>query len=348
MIHTIELVNLLNIEDLKEIEVSSTESFDTLMQNVLNKYRGINRLEILPVSEKFINLYKVVIELNIITMLGKIDGVITENDCETCLNMIEDIENSLYFFKKKFILSRLDYRYDKTVKERDRIFLFEAYSKLSNKRGFLLKSDSRIIKTPTYSVKKKFKTSVYYKCKSIENTCYDKEQEKLDKGHKIKPFELSVMRYEVRLFTKHLRYCKSKGVKRHISEYFNFEMYKKYMTDRILKFYYIGDYYKITEAKRIINNSGLTNRSKQQLIQFLCKVSRSKNIDSVIIEKQKSNRKNKNELYSREQVKEILIKLEMLNINPILIPKNRNDLKSRIENPLKGLIELIEIKNICA
>ena len=83
---------------------------------------------------------------------------------------------------------------------------------------------------------------------------------------------------------------------------------------------YNGDYYKISAARKIINESNLTEKEKQQLIDFLRYVSRYG------IEKAK--KKN-----TRYYFNKFLNQLKPLNINPILIPRDKNDFPSFMKNP---------------
>lgn len=81
-----------------------------------------------------------------------------------------------------------------------------------------------------------------------------------------------------------------------------------------------GDYFKINKAKTTINQCLYKEAEKVQLIEFLKYVSKNG------IEKAKK-------IHSRYLYKKSILQLESLNINPILIPKNRQDFPSFLKNP---------------
>ena len=211
-------------------------------------------------------------------------------------------------FSERVVMIRMDYRLDvKLTKEQRRLVMF-LYKKTAEKYRHQKKYDQH-------------QTTVYFNSKSVQGTCYDKEEEVIAKGRKIQPFEKDVLRFEVRLQNRHLKHMKyKKGKAKWLQEYFQQALFEKYMQQYLGKLVHKGDYYKINKAKNIIKESHFKVNEKQQLIVFLSYVSRNG------IEKAKKR-------YSRYLFKKSILQLEILNINPILIPKNRRDFPSFLKNP---------------
>ena len=170
----------------------------------------------------------------------------------------------------------------------------------------------------------KYKSSIYFNSKSIQAIVYDKTKERESKGKEIEDFEEDVIRLEVRLQNKHLNYKKRSKDKleKTLENYFKQEFFDDYMSKKLEKFLFKGDYYKPYHYKKRINNSKLKDKDKKALIQFLVDVSRNG------LQKTKENS-------TRYFFEKRLKQLEELNINPIPIPKNwKVELKDgRIENP---------------
>lgn len=160
----------------------------------------------------------------------------------------------------------------------------------------------------------KYDTSQYHKCKSTELIIYSKEDERIAKGEPIQPYDENIIRYELRLRNTHLNSMKredkgGKGRPKQLKFYFTYQLWKEYMEKHVIPIVHIGDYYKITEAEKVISNSSFSKRKKESLREFLVMVSKG-NIDTP--KKHMSN----------PTYRQYLRDLASLGINPILIPKN--------------------------
>jgi len=104
------------------------------------------------------------------------------------------------------------------------------------------------------------------------------------------------------------------------------------MLSNIQKIVYKGDYYNIREANKIINKSSLSDKNKQFVREFLIDVSKNS-----ITGAKKLTIDNSKIKYTDYKFKKALSILEELNINPILIPKNKEYLGTErifyIKNP---------------
>ncbi|PMC35735.1 hypothetical protein CJ195_18325 [Bacillus sp. UMB0899] len=208
----------------------------------------------------------------------------------------------------KVVMIRMDYRMDVRIPESHRKTLLYLYKKTAEKHRHQKKYD-------------RYETSFYFNSKSIQGTCYDKEEEVHAKGRQMEEFEKNILRFEVRLENRHLKYMKYRnGKEKWLEEYFKQELYVKYMKQYLGAIVYSGDYYKISGARKIIKASNLKKQEQEQLLDFLRYVSRYG------IERAKDKN-------TRYYFNKFLNQLETLNINPILIPRDRNDFPSFINNP---------------
>lgn len=224
------------------------------------------------------------------------------------------IKGYLYFlfldqqYYGRVVMLRIDYRLDVHLPKDQRITLLYLYKKTADKHRHQKKYDQ-------------YKTTVYFNSKSIQATCYDKEAEVSSDGRTIENYELDVLRFEVRLQNSHLKDQKyRKRKEKWLEEYFRQDLYEKYMHQYLETIIYKGDYYKIFGAKRIINDSDLKGREKEQLLDFLRNTSRY-------------GLENTKKKTTRYHFNKLLKQLEQLKINPILIPRDRLDFPSFIKNP---------------
>lgn len=253
------------------------------------------------------------------------------------------------------ILKRIDYKFDAYVpKEDDRRLLLVLYKKLTKsfrhqkmkdgvvkgnkefrvyelKNGTISKDEvDEILESDDDNDEefRPYETTVYHLSKSIRVVVYDKEVERNVKSATILPHEEGVLRYEIAVLQKHINYRRNEKecpnpVEPKLRNYFKEKMWKAYFSDYLNPIYLSGDYYKISEAKKIINNSSERPSMKKKLIEFLSMISRG-NIDTP-----KKNGMHPKTINSRHA------KLRDLGINPILIPQNRKNAPSRLNNPLK-------------
>jgi hypothetical protein len=149
---------------------------------------------------------------------------------------------------------------------------------------------------------------------------YSKEDERIAKGEQIKPYDENIIRYELRLKNSHLNSMKredkgGKGRPKQLKIYFSYQLWKEYMEKHVIPIVHTGDYYKITEAEKIIAKSSFSKKKKESLRKFLITVSKG-NIDSPL------NKMKEEESISKPTHRQYLRDLASLRINPILIPKN--------------------------
>ncbi len=247
--------------------------------------------------------------VDFIKLLGKVN--ITESNFP---EVEERLKGYLFYlfldqaYYDRVVMIRMDYRLDVRIAESHRKAILYLYKKTAEKHRHQKKFD-------------RHETTVYFNSKSIQGTCYDKEEEVHAKGREMEEYEKDILRFEVRLENRHLKYMKYRqGKEKWLEEYFKQELYVKYMKQYLGTMVYSGDYYKISGARKIINESNLSKKEQQQLLDFLRYVSRYG------IEKAKDKN-------TRYYFNKFLNQLENLNINPILIPRDRKDFPSFMQNP---------------
>ncbi|WP_176555765.1 hypothetical protein [Virgibacillus ndiopensis] len=227
-------------------------------------------------------------------------------------------------------LTRIDYRLDVYVPDkRDQELLFHLLNKYTMR--FAYKEKIKWGKGENGNPLK-YETSQYHKCKSTELIVYSKEDERTAKGEQIQLYDDSIIRYELRLKNSHLNSMKrqdkgGKGMPKKLKTYFSYLLWKEYMQKHVIPIVHTGDYYKITEAEKIIKNSSFSKRKKESLREFLVMISKGS------IDTPKKH-------MSLPTYRKYLHDLAILGINPILIPKNlstKNHIAfpSILKNPFK-------------
>ncbi|WP_363550360.1 hypothetical protein [Caldifermentibacillus hisashii] len=222
------------------------------------------------------------------------------------------------------ILTRIDYKLDVRIpNQKERELLFLLLEKYTNKYRYKEKIKWGKDKNGNPI---KYETSQYHKNKSVEIFIYSKENERIAKGEKIQPYDENVVRYELRLKNSHLNSMKrtDKGIGRpkQLKVYFSYQLQKEYMEKHVLPIVHKGDFYKITEAEKIIEESSFSKKKKERLRAFLVQISRG-TIDTP------------KKYMSKPTYRTYLHDLESIGINPILIPKNRTDFPSYMKNPFQ-------------
>lgn len=267
------------------------------------------------------------LKVDVVKMLHK--GDILESDFSLVESdirkfLIRHFGHSTYF--DTHTLKRIDYKLDVMVANpKDRKLLFHLLEKYTARYAYKEKINWGIDEDGNPF---KYGTSQYHKCNSVELFIYSKEDERIAKGEEIQPYEKGRFRYELRLKNSHLnsmkRKDKGKGRPKELKVYFAYQLWKEYMEKHVLPIVHRGDYYKITEAEKIIANSHFSIRKKEDLRAFLVTISKG-SIDTPM----------KN--MSKPTYRKYLQELESIGINPVLIPKNRTDFPTHLKNPFEIL-----------
>lgn len=241
--------------------------------------------------------------------------IISDKDLSSLEDKIMLIFKTLGIDSCEPMLKRIDFRLDIKLSDEDRRLYFRLLEKTQTKRGWLCKINANLYK----------KSSVYYKSKSrtsssVKLNIYDKEQERKDTGNTPSEYEEDVVRVEVQVENRHLRYQNSiNGIPKKIENYLSAEVMRRYFKKYILPILHIGNYYDIGSATNIINKNISKTQDKEGLREFLVCISKQ-NIDSA------------KGIYSEYLFRKYMKILAELEINPILIPKNCN--RKFFENPL--------------
>ncbi|WP_175987065.1 phage/plasmid replication protein [Bacillus sp. Marseille-Q1617] len=332
MIHTFEIMILISYEDFHHL---------FSMYGVrLNKYHYVRAAvkELNKEIKKSLPAYAITrtweqvngdwnlqLKVDAIKMLNR--GTITEEDYELIeldirRFLIRHFGHSDYF--DSHTLTRIDYRMDVELPNpKDRELLFHLLEKYTAKYAFKEKINWGKDENGNPV---KYETSQYHKCKSIELIIYDKEEERIANNEEIQSYDSGRIRYELRLKNSHLnsmkRKDKGKGRPKELKSYFSYQLWKEYMEKHVLPIVHRGDYFKITEAEKIIENSNFSKRKKDDLRAFLVMISRG-NIDTP------------KQHMSLPTYRKYLRDLASIGVSPILIPKNRTDFPNCLKNPLK-------------
>lgn len=318
MIHTAQFYSYLNKEEIETIQNRYHEEVNLVSEKINNIYKekGITTTFYRSYGVDYISL-----EIDFIKLLNKSD--IVEDDYTKIHEKIKQFLIDVIGYEIELYMIRLDYRLDIEVKNKvDRQFLIDVLNKSISKYRFHKKYN-------------KYKTCKYFNCKSIQFKIYDKEQERICKGKSIEEYEENVLRLEIALRNRHLNYKKYIGRKKELKSYLNNLLYVKYFRDMLKNIIYTGDFMKIYKADKILLESGIKEKEKTIVREFLIDVAKHMNMDQVL----SMVDKNGNIKYTKYKYKKIIGILEKLDINPILIPKNLKGASSIIKNPLKYLEE---------
>ncbi len=266
-------------------------------------------------------------------------GKITEEDYDLVESDIRDFLTRHFGHSDYFnyhTLTRIDYRLDVEIPNpQDRELLFHLFEKYTMKYAYKekIKWGKDENGNPI-----KYDTSQYHKCKSTELIIYSKEDERIANGEPIQPYDENIIRYELRLKNKHLNSMKrvDKGGKdrpKQLKIYFSNQLWKEYMDKHVTPIVHTGDYYKISEAEKIISNSSFSKRKKKSLREFLVKISKG-GIDAPL------DKEKEGECMSKPTYRQYLRDLAYIGINPVLIPKNLSTknytaFPSFLKNPFK-------------
>lgn len=331
MLHSFELLLPINYEDVRHlfymygVKVDRYEYFGAAVEKLNDRLKArFNAYGIRWISSQGKGTWYLHLKVDAIKILGRSD--ITDNDYDAVeadirIFLIKHFGHTAYF--KSHRLTRIDYRFDAVVPDpKERELLFHLLEKTTKKYGFKKKIKYGLDENGNPI---KYETSQYHKCESVELFIYSKEDERKAKGEKIEPYDRNRVRYELRLKNEHLngmtRDDKGTGRPKKLKAYFSNTLSQQYLTKHVFPIVYKGDYYKITEAEKIIENSSFSKLKKEKLRSFLVTISKG-SIDTPI-----------KKGMSKPTFRQYLRDLESIGVNPILIPKNRSDFPSCLKNP---------------
>lgn len=191
--------------------------------------------------------------------------------------------------------------------------MVQEYIKLLNKH------DSRYLYTKKMKNKhtgKDYNTSIYLTNKTGQLTFnfYNKYQERLAKNDTNSENFKGVLRLEIQNRPAKLKaqLKKENGRDKTLDAYYN----KESMIDNYFKllkpYLYLGDYYKMKQAKKLINQSNLSKDKKEKLKKFLSAVEKYRGVKNVY----------KHKWCCEETGKKYIQWLNNLGINPITIDNN--------------------------
>lgn len=337
MIHTFEMMLLVTYYDIQHLFSMygvNLNKYDYFGAAVKQLNYGVKKkfpaYSITWISGRADGDWNLHLKVDAVKMLNR--GEIIEDDYDLIESdirkfLIRHLGHSEYF--DSHTLTRIDYKMDvKLPNPKERELLFHLLEKYTMKYGYKEKikrgkdDDGNPIK---------YETSQYHKSKSVELVIYDKEEERIAKGEKIQSYDIGCLRYELRIKNSHLnsmkRNDKGKGRPKELRSYFSYQLWKEYMVKHVLPIVHRGDYYKITEAEKIIEYSHFTKKKKDDLRAFLVQISKG-NIDTP------------KKHMSKPTYRKYLRDLESIGISPVLIPKNLSTqnhatFPSFLKNPFK-------------
>lgn len=355
-IHTINLIFPIGEEDV--IYLKSRYSIEI---NEVNQFQSDYKFATFSIYKHPTGRYYLSMIIDCILLLKKIHMM--DSDYFTIEQSVKLILSDMFGHEDHFkfhILKRIDYKFDAYIPDKEnRKLLLNLYRKLTKSFRFQKLKDGIVKNDKEFNVyelnkdetgkiegdddildeifdyidddneeSKTYETTIYHVSKSVRLIAYDKEEERNAKKELTLPYEEGILRYEIAVMQKHINYrrnrriCKN-SVKPNLKNYFKEKMWQEYFSSYLSPIYLNGDFYKISKAKSIINNSSERPSMKRKLIEFLTMISRG-NIDTPA--KKGLNSKTIKSRYN---------KLETLGINPILIPQNCKGAPLRLENPLK-------------
>lgn len=235
-----------------------------------------------------------VLQKDIVTLTDK------EEYKQRMSKLIGEILNSKEHLLKE--LSRIDYKVDIQVENKQ---MLQEYIKLLNKHD----------RNYNYMKKKdKHNTSTYLTNKTGQHTFnfYDKEEEQISKMGYSKEKYKNVLRLEVQNRPQKIKRQYKNGIAPTLDNYYSKQSMKKGFFDIITPYLYRGDYYKMKQARKIINNSNYSSKWKSKLKGFLKAVAINGGVKATY-----------NKKYCCEDTgKGYIAKLNELGINPITLDED--------------------------
>lgn len=320
MVHTLEFYMVLTNREVRDIiakfEIENDSFYD------FESYITIDGIKMYLKKEYSKNFPQNRIEVFVDCLRLFNRGEITVDDGTVIESTVKYVIYQNLGLHKNLILSRIDYRYDAVVPSIEiRDELFKLYKRLTNKGNYMRKVITFTNNNTTYNID----FGLRYANKSRALNAYDKEKERISKNKIIEEYEVNVIRFEAQVKRAHIRYMKrEKKVEDTLMEYLTKDKYNNYMSKMIVDIIHFGDYYTFKRAETIINRSNYNKKCREELKTFIKNVAKRRSLQA-----------EKDSTYYKKY-KRILEQLEMLNINPVPIPKN--DSPSYIVNPIKNIL----------
>lgn len=322
MVHTIKIFSDADEDIFKYLEykfsIKNSKYFN------LSQYVGRDgvKLEIKQLNKRKSKnkIWRIYIFIDVIKLLHRAD--IVEADkvivLENIYDILSDILPNNLLDKLDLRLHRFDYRCDKVIESKEeRRLLVKLYNKNEDRKSYMNKID--VFNNLTKESNKI--SSLRYQNKSRACNIYDKEVERDAKCEIVMDYEKAIIRYESQIKRQHIKYLKKRyGINDKLEIYFSNAMYNIFMNKVIVSTVGIEDYYNIYHARKIIWNSSLREKIKDELIELL--------IDTSLKRKCR---------FKREKCTRLTKKLRELGINPILIPKHENI--PHLVNPIKDILK---------
>lgn len=310
MLHTAKFYYILNQEQIsKLLDDTKESSLNLALEKIDLNFPGINS----SISYSFRRV-QLNLSVNFIDLLGKSN--IVESDFNKVADVLSYYTYILFgeYDYNLLTLTKLEYRFDSLITKDDRKAIFNICKKTLKKNGHYHKNTD-------------FSSTAYFQAKPIAACIYDKEKERIDKNQEVKAYEKDILRYEVRLYSRHfsyMKYSKKWKMERDLKNYFKEDMFKRYMEKYFNKFLFLENYHTYESAVNIIKYSGYRDATRKSLISFLDYVN-------------KYGIENAKKRYKPNTYKNHIDKLKILNIAPLLVSKAEIVQKDYIENPLSFL-----------
>lgn len=322
MIHTFKLMFELHYQEVQDLQRKLNIRYTQLNEYFEGIFPGVT----MAISNSGYGKWMLYMVVDAIELLGKPniiedDYITIEKEIRTILWHI--VGHSSHY--RNHILLRIDFRYDILMKDKSsRMLLMDLYKKLTKSYRFQKKYLGKL----EHGVYVPYKTTVYHSSQSVESIVYLKEEERIDKGEKVKSYEKDIIRFEVHILQDHIYYMEKKSANvlrpRKLGEYMKEDVYKEYFRKYMSHIYHSGDFYKIDEVRKKLKHSSLSTQNKIKLIDFLKQIS-SHSVDTPL----------KNKKMSKGTYNSRLALLREVGINPIMIPKNYHPkAPTFLKNPL--------------
>jgi len=213
LIHTYEFIIPVKEENLTEITLlHALKPFKIITKDLERLIPGIKVKLIKTADSYFISVHLDAIKAlhSYKIMPDSLESLLAIHD-SICSYFLINNEDSIN-------LTRIDYRLDVEVGSKENRELILKLFKKTRSQHYHLKKE------------RDYSTTVSLENKNMEVKVYDKEQERIDKGNPIPEEEEGILRFEVALRNRHLKYNKKKkGMRKDISTYHTTELFLAYM-----------------------------------------------------------------------------------------------------------------------
>lgn len=318
MIHTFDFFIKLTMYNIEYFQRKHGIYFDSI---VMPKELGISLIKIYP-NEVYGWLASFHVEA--IMLLQKSD--IAESDLPFLKNEINSFIRTHFGEGATFathVLQRIDYRFDAVIPNSvERQLIIDLFNKVESKKG---RQTKKTHYTDEDGIRQAFDTSCYHSSKSISAIIYDKEEERISGNKIIESHEKDVLRIEVSVRKTHIYGReRSHDIPRRLDNYLTKTFYRYYMQKYVLNIFPTSDFYKLSEAEKVISSSSLKTSEKMALKSMLDNITNG-SVDTV------KRRK------SPATFKKYMNLFKSLDIHPIVIQKHKK-VRSHVPNPLKSLL----------